>query len=182
MTNTTKLILVVLTFFLALTFVRGLDVTNAPREVTLIQGQAIPYTFSLTNTTGHSITPQFLADGPFTIELHAPADDYAIPGNYTRSHTLHLRPLPEFEVGDVYNARIRVGGDTEQVAVPLTLKVKPAPLFSGNGSPSTGVDLTGLASFVGTNFEKGINVGLIVLVGILVIAFIARIRNRLGGE
>ena len=84
MTNGAKLILIVLGFFLALTYVRGFTLNADTDQVVFLGNQPIAFPVSITNTSTVALKPNFLADGPFTIIL--PADVPLVPGNDSKTY------------------------------------------------------------------------------------------------
>ena len=167
MTNGAKLIIIVLGFFLALTYVRGFDLAADSHEVVFSGNQ--PYTFNVavTNTSNTSMTPNFIADGPFTIVL--PADAESIPRHDTKAFALALYPSKSFRVGDVYSGQIRVLSSEGEKSLPLTFRMQNAPLFAPG---------TGLFSFVSFTLPSvstitvvdGVLMLIIVILGIALVA------------
>lgn len=179
MSNGAKLVIIVLSFFLALTFVRALTLESDSSEVIFSGNQPYSFSIAVTNTSNVPISPNFVADGPFSIILPADAPS-SISAHDSKSFVLKLVPSTSFRVGDVYSAQIRFVSSLEEKSLPLTMRMKTAPLFSS--SPGTG--LFSIVSFVSLPSLSNVSlmdVLLIVIVVILGIALAARVKNRVMG-
>ncbi len=184
--NGAKLIIIVLSFFLALTFVRAVTLQADSQEVVFSGSQSIVFPVSVTNPTNSPVIPNFLADGPFTIIL--PSDNAPIPANDSKSYALQFFPASTFKVGDVYAGQLRVITGDGETALPLTFRMNPAPLFNNPSNLSAPVSPTGFFSFASLfnlSFFSSlsiVDVFLVVIVIVLTVALVARIKNRLIGE
>lgn len=184
--NGAKLVIIVLSFFLALTFVRAVSLQADSQEVVFSGSRAITFPVSVTNSTTSAVIPHFLADGPFTIIL--PADNSPIPARDSKGYSLQFVPSPSFRVGDVYAGQLRaIVGETE-TTLPLTFRMNPAPLFDAPSNPSAPASPTGFFSFASLfnlsifSSISVVDVFLGIIVIVLAIALVARIKNRLIGE
>lgn len=174
--NNYKLVLIVLCFFLALTFVRATFVEVATHDLVLADGFPTAYPLVITNTANHPEHYSIEAWGPFTIEVSGGDDATTIPANAYKTVTLFASPKDGLEVGESYDGIVRVksGTDSQDVEVSITKQNAPVanPGQSGNG--------TGLISFPSVS-EGVVNVILIIAVIILLVALLARIKNRVVG-
>lgn len=177
--NSAKLVIIVLSFFLALTFVRALSLEADSQEVIFSGNTPYSFSVSVTNTSNAAISPNFVADGPFSIILPSDAPT-SIAAHDSQAFVLKLVPASSFKVGDVYSARIRFVSSLEEKSLPLTLRMKNAPLFSP--SPSTGlfsfVSFVSLPSLSSITWTDGLLILIIVILGI---ALAARVKNRVIG-
>lgn len=189
MTNPAKLVLVVLLFFLAMTYVRGFTATGSGTDLTFSGNAPIAYNISVSNSKTADLVPSFMADGPFTLLLHDEPADLIVPGHATKTFVLYLTPTSVLRVGDVYAASIRVASVNEVDSIPLILRKQNAPLFApdsenaknGNGS-NTGTGAgSGLASGVSISASGLANAGLVVIILVLIVALFARVKNRILG-
>lgn len=181
--NGAKLVIIVLSFFLALTFVRAVTLQADSQEVVFSGTQAIPFSVSVTNPSNTPVIPHFLADGPFTIILTS--DNTPIPANDSKVFALQLVPASTFNVGDVYAGQLRVITGDGETALPLTFRMNPTPLFGGPSAPVNPTGFFSFASLFNLSYFSSISlvdVFLIVIVIILTVALVARIKNRLIGE
>jgi hypothetical protein len=176
--NPVKLVLFVLSFFLALTFVRGFSVeTPVGEKVILSPTAAVAYPVTISNPSTHSISFSFEALGPFTLDVLDVIEDATVPAQSFKTITLFLRPSADTKAGDSYSSHIRVngGGSFQDVSLPMVV---------GDAAPVQRVDgasATGLASFISFSGEGLLNGVLILVTIVLFIALIARIKNRVVG-
>lgn len=184
--NGAKLVIIVLSFFLALTFVRAVSLAADSQEVVFSGSQAVSFPVSVTNPSNSVAIPHFLADGPFTIIL--PSDNAPIPARDSKVYLLQLVPASTFKVGDVYAGQLRAITGEGETALPLIFRMSPAPLFGEPSVPNSPSNPTGLFSFASL-FSLPIfasismvDAFLVVIVIILTVALVARIKNRLIGE
>ena len=122
MSNGAKLVLIVLGFFLALTFVRGITVDTDSTEIVFPGNQPAKFSVAVTNTSSTPLKPTFLADGPFTIELSDEDTAAIISAHDSRAYVLELVPAVLFDNGDAYAAQLRVITNQGTQIVPLTLR------------------------------------------------------------
>ncbi len=182
MSNSHKLILIVLAFFLALTFVRGFTVDVPTHSLELIPGVKVPYALTITNPSNDETAYTFEALGPFSIEVAGAPDSAIIPPHAYKTVTLYITADETLETGDVFDAQIRVKSPTEVESVIVKMTMISSPIFgvgnandNGNSTPGTG-----LISFPNVS-ENLVNAGLILVIIVLVIALLARIKNRVVG-
>ena len=124
--NGAKLIIIVLSFFLALTFVRAVSLQADSTVVVFSGSQATPFSVSVTNPTNTPVIPNFLADGPFTIIRSS--DSSPIPANDSKVYALRFVPASTFNVGDVYTGQLRVIAGGTEAALPFCLLyTSPSP-------------------------------------------------------
>lgn len=189
MTNPAKLVLVVLLFFLAMTYVRGFTATGSEHDLTFSGNAPIAYNITVSNSKTADLVPSFIAEGPFTILLKDEPADLIVPGHATKTFVLYLAPTSVLRVGDVYSASIRVASVNEADSIPLILRKQSAPLF-GSDSPIGNENETGSNTGTGTGLASGVsisassvaNAGLVVIILVLIVALFARVKNRvLGG-
>ncbi len=178
MSNHAKLIIIVLGFFLALTYVRAFTLEADSSEIIFSGNQPYSFPVVVTNPSNTPLTPNFIADGPFVIIL--PGDVPTISAHDSETFVLRLVPSPAFNVGDVYTGQIRVVSIDGETSFPLTFRMKNAPLFS----TSNVTGLFSFASFTALPLVSSINWidGLLILIVIiLAIALVARVKNRVIG-
>ncbi|MBM3282068.1 MAG: hypothetical protein FJY86_01860 [Candidatus Diapherotrites archaeon] len=177
--NGAKLVIIVLSFFLALTFVRAFTIEANSNEVIFSGNAPVKFPLAVTNTSNASMSLKFVADGPFSIIVppNAPA---SIAKRDSKTVDLQLIPSQSFSMGDVYSAQIRVVSSAGEKSFPLTLRMKNPPLFNSH----TPTGLFSFASFTSLPFFSSlgwVDALLIVIVVILGIALVARIKNRVIG-
>jgi hypothetical protein len=185
MANSHKLILIVLTFFLALTFVRGFDVEVPTHALEVVPGVKISYPLTITNPTDGVVSYNIEAIGPFTAEIIGEEDSATVPANSYKTITLSLIANNGLGVGDQFDALIRVKSASEVVDVPIVLSIINSPFFGndepiGNDNSNADNPGTGLISFPSIS-NNVVNLGLFIVIIILVIALVARIKNRVVG-
>ncbi len=172
MSNHAKLVIIVLGFFLALTYVRGFEIGSSSSEVIFPGNNPVVFNVSVLNNAAFSASPVFIADGPFTIALpeNAPV---TLGARDSHNYSLTLTPAPSLSVGDVYSGQIRINSVSGEATLPLTLRMDNAPLI-----PSSA--FTGLISFT-SGTGNVVDVFLIIIIVILAIALLARVKNRVMG-
>lgn len=183
MSNSHKLVLIVLTFFLALTFVRGFTVDVPTHSLELIPGVKVPYALTITNPSDDEITYSFEPLGPFSLSVSGDEGAATIPPHAYKVVTLLLTADESLETGDVFDAQIRVKSPMETEVVLFKMKMVSSPIFgvgNANDNGNTSSTGTGLVSFPNIS-ENLVNAGLIVIIIVLVIALLARIKNRVVG-
>lgn len=173
MSNTSKLVIIVLGFFLALTYVRGFELGSTSNEVIFSGNNSVTFNVSVLNNSTHAAAPSFIADGPFTIALPKNAPQ-TLGARDSHNYALILTPASTLRVGDVYSGQIRINSASGEDALPLTLRVVNPPLI-----PTTA--FAGLFSFTSGagNFVDAL---LLIVIVVLAIALIARVKNRVMGE
>lgn len=173
MSNAAKLIIIVLGFFLALTYVRGFEIGSSSNEVIFQGNNPVKFNVSVLNNASFSAAPAFIADGPFTISLPENVPE-TLPARDSHNYELTLTPTPSFGVGDVYSGQIRINSSSGQDVLPLTLRMGNPPLIPTSA-------FTGLFSFT-SGTGNIVDVFLIIIIVILAIALLARVKNRVMGE
>ncbi len=172
--NTHKLAIFVLVFFLALTYVRASNVDTDTKNV-VFEGEApFEFIFSVTNTLNVSQKPSIVADGPFALLLSDAEREMIIPAHDTIIYHAILTPSPLLKVGDIYQSQVRVIFSNEEKTLPLTITKKNAPFIP----PSLG---TGFVSLFKLPPFEWVDFSLILIVLVLGIALVARIRTRVVG-
>lgn len=177
--NGAKLIIIVLSFFLALTFVRAFTLEANSNEVVFSGNAPVKFPLAVTNTSNASMSVKFMADGPFTILVPENAPT-SIAKRDSVTFNLQLVPSQTFQVGDVYSGQIRIVSNAGEKSFPLILRMKSGELFS---APS----ITGLFSFSSFNSFPSFSTmnwvdGLLILIIIILgIALVARVKNRVFG-
>lgn len=183
MSNSHKLVLIVLTFFLALTFVRGFSVEVPTHSLELIPGVKTPYALTITNPSDDEVAYTFDALGPFSIEVAGAPESAVIPPHAYKTVTLYVTADESLETGDVFDAQIRVKSPVETEVVMFKMKMISSPIFgvgNANDNGNTSSPGTGFVSFP-TVSGNLVNAGLIIVIIVLVIALLARIKNRVVG-
>ncbi|MFH0970800.1 MAG: hypothetical protein V1776_05065 [Candidatus Diapherotrites archaeon] len=173
-----RLVILVLAFFLALTFVRGLSV-EAPLSIIKMSGTiptAIPLT--ITNTQTQSQTFSFSPIGPFTLDFSTEEGYATIPGKSHKIITVYALPLNYLQLGDSFTGQIRVSTAQEEVFVPIAFTRINTPSFEQD--ENSHFLFTGLAS-MGSFSDWIVNGILLFIIFVLLIALVARIKNRVGG-
>lgn len=183
MSNSHKLVLIVLTFFLALTFVRGFTVDVPSHSLELIPGVKVPYALTITNPSNDEATYSFEALGPFSIVISGDEEAATIPPHAYKTVTLLITADEGLETGDVFDSQIRVKNANEIESVMVKMTIISNPIFgvgNANDNQNDSTPGTGLVSFPSVS-ENLVNAGLIVIIIVLVIALLARIKNRVVG-
>lgn len=176
MSNGAKLVIIVLSFFLALTFVRAISLDADSQQVIFAGREPVTFPLSVTNSGSRDLSLSFVADGPFSISL-PPASDLVLSSHDSRTFVLKLSPSPLLRVGDAYKGQIRVLSSEGEVSLPLSVRVVNPRLFSSSS-------ITGLFSFASVDSFSSVSLVDAALAGcvvILGIALIARVKNRVIG-
>lgn len=171
MDNHYKLILIVLTFFLALTFVQETYAVES-KEVVFNGNNAITLILSSPNPLPSRATPGATLYGPFTVESitgNEPTNQ-----NGTASIAVTLKPIAGLHNGDVYTGKALIRWGTEVQEVPLRIRADN----SFTGSPGTGFVIVGL----GQNVEIILNLILVIVIIMLIFGLATRIQKRLEGN
>lgn len=167
--NEFKLVLIILVFFLALTYVRAFE-TSGPSYVS-VQGNApTDFPIYVANSSNAPIYPQFMADGPFTLAYDGDPTQIQVGAFAEKTLAFSIVPSDEMRVGDVYTARVRViTGDQVQI-IPFQLQ-KQAAAFS--------LSPTGFVSLGDIDVIKAIQGVLILFILVAGIALVFKVKNRM---
>jgi hypothetical protein len=171
MNNSYKLVLVILGFFLALTYVHGLDAT-ADSVVVFNGKNPASYLLTITNHSNTGVSPEFFADGPFSIER---AEKAVVPSQSEEVVELILSPDKKLEINDSYQAQIRITSLEGTAVHRITLKQEAEKIDFGKEFESS---ISGLFIFTQGNEEIILNAVLLMIVIVLFISLAARIKNR----
>lgn len=202
MSNPHKLILIILTFFLALTFVRGFTLEVVSHSIEFKGDTPFIYPITITNSSDEESLFTFTAWGPFTIEVFGGGTTATIPAHTYKVVTLLVTASPTTDVGEEYGGAIRVQGpdsiehiflDVKLVEkIPVREEILSPPPVDGSvdpGSPSAdpesppgdpALPSTGLVALPSAS-DGIVDAGLVVIIIILSIALWARLRNRVVG-
>ncbi|MEK6821279.1 MAG: hypothetical protein AABY11_02690 [archaeon] len=185
LSNPLKLTIIVLCFFLALTFVRGFSVSPSVDAIDILGETSTPFALTITNDSNAPQTFYFEAFGPISFELIAQDPFVTIPAHSFQTVTLFIHALPGTLGGESYSATVRVTGAVDTVNVPLRVNVQSAPASDASTSPPLVNDdfISPLAGFLvfPFSFTSVVDAVLLAMVFILVIALIARVKNRVVG-
>ncbi|QQR92386.1 MAG: hypothetical protein IPJ89_04485 [Candidatus Iainarchaeum archaeon] len=172
MENHYKLILIVLTFFLALTFVQQ---THALEAKEIVFNGSSPATVVLTSTNPlpSRAVPEVSLYGPFTTE--SITGNELTNSNAVASLAATLKPIAGLRTNDVYTGKAIIRWGTQTQEVPLRIRVS-----DGIGiSPASGFSIFfGL----GQNLAIIANLILVVVIIMLILGLAIRIRKRLEGN
>jgi hypothetical protein len=174
--NGAKLVIIVLSFFLALTFVRAFTLETNTNEVVFAGNQAVVFPLAITNPSSKEMTYAFSTNGPFTVTS---PNSFTVSARDTQTVDLTLQPSSMLKVGDVYAGQLRVTSAGETKTIPLVMRMVRGSFISTN-------TITGffsaaaftLPNFSGVSWVDGL---LIVVIIILGIALVARVKNRVWG-
>lgn len=173
MDSVLKLVLVVLGFFLALTYVDGSGILG--NDSVVFNGKnPVSYDITILNSSNHTVVPEFWAEGPFTINWEN--ESGAIPSFGEKTFTLILSPLEKMEKGDSYVGTIRVTGLETPVDKRIIFFKDEERINAGEQITSA---FSGLVVLAGGNEEIILNVFLFMAVLVLAVALASRIKNRL---
>ncbi len=176
MSNGYKLILFVLVFFLGLTFVRALEYGPIPSEVVFEGNAPAKLIFTLTNSSMDTITPTIALDGPIQITQTDPSTTRML-GKSTQTFTLTLLPTETLGTGDTYKGMLRISTPAGEKKFPILFSHKEA-VFSFAGNPAAGL-ATGISFPNSPNQNTMVNAVLGLVALVLLIAFVARVKNRM---
>ncbi|MEK6902328.1 MAG: hypothetical protein AABX02_01930 [archaeon] len=180
--NPFKLVMAVLLFFLALTYVRALEV-QTPLDDIVLQGDVpVAYAITFTNAGAGSIKPLIEVDGPLILESSGADENQTIPAHSTKKLVVFISASPVLKVGEAYVAQIRVTTPDQTMTIPLNVKKEAAPLFAPAPSPNpnTPSPAVGLVGLLSANAGIILNVILIIIIVALLIALFSRVKNRVG--
>lgn len=173
MDNTYKLILIVLTFFLALTFVES---SHALEEKEIIFNGSNPTTVVLSsaNPLPSRATPEVTFWGPFSVESLTGIE--STNQNGTASISATLKPIAGLRINDVYSGKALIRWGESVQEVPLRIRVSDGVDFI---SPASGFfTFSGL----GQNLAIISNLILVIVIIFLILGLAIRIRKRLEGN
>lgn len=177
--NPIKLAIAVLLFFLALTYVRAVDV-QAPMDDLILKGDnPIVYGITFTNSSAVSVKPIIEADGPLIIESSGADENQTIPANTTKKLVVFISADPVMKVGEKYMAQIRVVTPDQSLTIPLNVTKEAAPIFEPNPNPSPS-PASGFIGLLSANAGAILNGFLIIVIVALLIALYSRVKNRMG--
>ncbi len=176
MSNPWKLVLVVLAFFLALTYVRGFEVEVPTHDIVFRGNQPFEYSLVISNSSLSSIRPRILADGPFQVLVAFP-NPLVIPPRSNKVIEAQLIADPSIEVGDTYHGQLRVVSGEGEQRIPLTLTKQEGPALD-----FAGVGVTGLVTGFSPAADPVINGILVLIILLLLLSLFFRIKNRWGGK
>ncbi len=173
MKNHYKLILIVLTFFLALTFVQSSHALES-KAVVFSNGSATLELIS-PNPLPSRATPEVTLLGPFSIVSLAGAE--TTNRNGTASISAMLRSNSNLRASDVYVGKALIRWGTEVQEIPLRMSVS-----------NTGTDfispLSGLFILpaLGFNAATLVNIILVLVIIFLILGLAIRLKKRLEGK
>ena len=173
MDNAYKLILIVLTFFLALTFVQSSHALE-PKAVIFSNGSATLELIS-PNPLPSRATPEVSLLGPFSVVSLAGVE--TTNKNGTASISAVLRSNSNLRASDVYSGKALIRWGTEVHEIPLRVHV-------GNGSTDFISPLSGffILPAIGLNIAVLINIVLVIVIIFLVLGLAIRLKKRLEGN
>ena len=175
MKNGYKLVLVVLGFFLALTFVRALDYSGVPSEVVFEGNAPAVLSFTIFNSSSNAAFPSIAIDGPVQLTQTKPAST-RIAGKSSQLFELQLLPNELLGARETYKGQLRITLSSGERTFPISFSRRAAPFsFSGNA----GAGLVGGVSFSRALSQTLVlNVVLALVALVLLIALLARLKNR----
>ncbi len=176
MSNGAKLVIIVLSFFLALTFVRAFSLETNSTEVIFSGNQKVVFPLAITNSSSNEMSYTFSASGPFTVDA---SPSFVVGPRDTKTVDLTLTPASVLSVGDSYAGQIRVTSLGETKSIPLVVRMVRGSFIST--SSITGFFSAASFSLPNVSNVSVLDVVLIVLIVILGIALVARVKNRVWG-
>ncbi len=177
--NNYKLVIIVLSFFLALTFVRGFGVETSTHTITLSGSTPTAYPIILSNSSDSTEYFQVQSLGPFSIEVAGGNDSLSIPSHSKKTITLYLTPQPPILEGQTYRSLLRVVGTDSSKDIELDIQYVASTVPLTNPNPVSGV-FSGLVAFPIAS-EWVVDAVLVILIMVLLVALWARIKNRVVG-